>query len=147
MMWSMAHPTAELLSRVPLFGSLSRADLRRVAALADEVSYNAGRVIVRRDDPGKAFYVIVEGTAKVVKGKIVTARAEAELGAGQFFGELALLDGLPRAATVVAATPLLTIRIERSEFRRLLREEPDLALKLLEGMSRRIRTILQTPPL
>jgi len=143
----MAHPTVELLSRVPLFEGLSRAQLGRVAALTDEVAYNAGRVIVKKDDPGKAFYVIVEGTAKVVRGKIVSARGEAELGPGWFFGELALLDGLPRAATVVAATPLTTIRIERAEFRRLLRDEPDLALKLLDGMSRRIRKILSAPPL
>lgn len=143
----LRHPTVELLSGVPLFGGLSRAQLGRVGALAEEAAYNAGRVIVKRDDPGKAFYVIVEGTAKVVKGKIVTARREAELGPGEFFGELALLDGEPRAATVVASTPLTTIRIERTAFRRLLREEPDLALKVLEGMARRTRKILGTPPL
>jgi CRP/FNR family cyclic AMP-dependent transcriptional regulator len=141
------RPEIELLARVPLFAGLSRAHLGRLASLAEEADYNAGRVIVKRDDPGKAFYVIVEGTAKVVKGKIVTARREAELGPGDFFGELALLDGEPRAATVVAATPLLTIRIERTAFRRLLREEPDLALKVLEGMARRTRKILGTPPL
>ena len=142
-----SHPTVELLGRVPLFESLSRANLARIADLAEEVAYNAGRVIVKRGDPGKAFYVIVEGTAKVVKGRIVTAKAEAELGAGQFFGELALLDGLPRVATVVAATPLRTIRLERSAFRRLLKEEPDLSLKILESMSRRMRRILGSPPL
>jgi CRP-like cAMP-binding protein len=141
------HPTVELLGRVPLFEGLSRANLSRIAVLAEEVTYNAGRVIVKKGDPGKAFYVIVEGTAKVVKGRIVTAKAEAELGAGQFFGELSLLDGLPRVATVVAATPLRTIRLERSAFRRLLREDPDLGLKILEGMSRRIRRILAQPPL
>ena len=140
-----SHPTVELLARVPLFEGLSRANLARIADLSEEVAYNAGRVIVKKDDPGKAFYVIVEGTAKVVKGKIVTARREAELGPGSFFGELALLDGGPRVATVVAATPLDTIRIERPAFRRLLREEPGLALKLLEGMARRTRRILSTP--
>jgi CRP-like cAMP-binding protein len=141
------HPTVELLARVPLLSAVSRAQLGKVAGLAEEASYNAGRVIVKKGDPGKAFYVIVEGTAKVVKGKIVTARREAELGPGEFFGELALLDGEPRAATVVAATPLETIRIERAAFRRLLREEPDLAIKVLEGMARRTRKILDTPPL
>jgi CRP-like cAMP-binding protein len=143
----MAHPTVDLLARVPLFEGLPRSHLRRVAQVTDEVAYNAGRVIVRKGDPGKAFYVIAEGTAKVVKGRIVTARAEAELGPGSFFGELSLLDGRPRAATVVAATPLRTIRIERPAFRRLLREEPELALKLLEGMSLRVRKILDAPPL
>ena len=141
------RPELELLSRVPLFAGLSPAHLGRVAALAEQTTYNAGRVIVKKDDPGRAFYVIVEGRAKVVKGKMVTARREAELGTGDFFGELALLDGDRRAATVLAATPLTTIRIERTAFRRLLREESDLAIKLLEGMARRTRKILDTPPL
>ena len=141
------RPDIELLSRLPLLEGLSRANLGRVASLAEEVTYNAGRVIVKKDDPGRAFYVIVDGTAKVVKGKIVTARREAELGPGDFFGELALLDGEARAATVIASSPLRTIRIERAAFRHLLREEPDLALKVLEGMARRTRKILETPAL
>ena len=141
------RPDIELLASVPLFEGLSRANLGRVASLAEHASYNAGRVIVKKDEPGRAFYVIVDGTAKVVKGKIVTARREAELGPGDFFGELSLLDGDPRAATVVAATPLSAIRIERAAFRHLLREEPELALKVLEGMARRTRKILDTPSL
>ncbi len=100
---------------------------------------------MKKDTPGRAFYVIVDGNARVVKGKIVTARREADLGPGDFFGELALLDGERRTATVVAATPLTTVRIERAAFRRLLREEPELALKLLEGMARRTRKILDAP--
>lgn len=138
------RPEVDLLARVPLFAGLSRAHRRRVAALTEHAAYNAGRVIVRRDDTAKAFYVIVDGLAKVVKGKIVTAQAEAELGPGAFFGELALLDGGRRTATVVAATPMRAIRIQRSAFRRLLREEPDLAIKVLEGMAGRTRKILGT---
>jgi hypothetical protein len=141
------QPTIDLLSRVPLFEGLPKAHLTRVASLAEESDYAAGRVIVKRDDPGRAFYVIVEGTAKVVKGKIVTSKGEATLGPGDFFGELSLLDGDARSATVVAETPLTVIRIERVGFRRLLREEPDLAIKLLEGMARRTRAILDTPAL
>ncbi|HEY7659781.1 MAG TPA: cyclic nucleotide-binding domain-containing protein [Actinomycetota bacterium] len=141
------RPTIDLLARVPLFADLSRAHLSSLAGLAEEATYNPGRVIVQKGEPGRAFYVIVEGTAKVVKGKIVTARREAELGPGDFFGELALLDGEPRAATVIADAPLTTIRIERAAFRRLLRDEPGLATKLLEGMSRRTRKILDTPAL
>jgi CRP/FNR family cyclic AMP-dependent transcriptional regulator len=141
------RPDIELIGRVPLFDGLSRALLGRVAALTEEITYNAGRVIVEKDTPGRAFYVIVDGTARVVKGQIVTARREAELGPGDFFGELALLDGEPRAATVIATTNLTTIRIERTAFRRLLREEPELALKLLGGMARRTRRILDAPSL
>ena len=141
------QPTIDLLSRVPLFEGLPKAHLSRVAALAEETDYHAGRVIVKRDDPGRAFYVIVEGTAKVVKGKIVTSKGEASLRPGDFFGELSLLDGEARSATVIASTPMTVIRIERTGFRRLLREEPDLAIKLLEAMARRTRAILRTPAL
>jgi CRP-like cAMP-binding protein len=136
------RPEIDLLARVPVFAGLSRAHRRRVAELTEDAAYNAGRVIVKRNDPARAFYVIVDGRAKVVKGKIVTARAEAELGPGEFFGELALLDGGRRAATVVAATPMRAIRIQRSAFCRLLREEPEIALKVLEGMAGRTRRIL-----
>ena len=139
------RPTIELLSRVPLFETLSQAHLGRLAALAEEARYHQGRVIVKRDDPGRAFYVIVEGAAKVVKGKIVTAKSEATLGPGDFFGELSLLDGEARSATVVAASDMTAIRVERTAFRRLLRENPDLSIKLLEGMARRTRKMLGTP--
>jgi CRP-like cAMP-binding protein len=144
---SPRRPRVDLLERVPMFAGLSRAHRRRVASLAEDATYNAGRVVVKRGDAARAFYVIVDGIAKVVRGKIVTARAEAELGPGEFFGELALLDGGRRAATVVAATPMRAIRIRRSAFRRLLQEEPEIALKVLEGMAGRTRRILETPSL
>ena len=131
-----------LLGRVPLFEGCTRLDLSRVASLSEERIYREGQVIVKAGDPGKAFYVITNGKVKVVAGK-----KEAELGRGEFFGELSLLDGDSRTRTVVAETPLETVRIERSEFRKLLRKEPDLAIRLLEGMARRTRKILDTPPL
>ena len=83
----------------------------------------------------------------MVAGRSPTGRKEAELGRGDFFGELSLLDGDARTRTVVAATPLETIRIERSEFRKLLRKEPNLSIRLLEGMAKRTRKILDTPAL
>jgi CRP/FNR family transcriptional regulator/CRP/FNR family cyclic AMP-dependent transcriptional regulator len=91
--------------------------------------------------------VITNGKVKVVAGKTPGGKKEAELGRGEFFGELSLLDGDARTRTVVAETPLETIRIERSEFRKLLRKEPNLAIRLLEGMARRTRKILDQPPL
>jgi CRP-like cAMP-binding protein len=136
------RPEIDLLARVPLFAGLPLSHLHRVAALTEDAEYHPGRLIVRKGDPAGALYVIVEGLAKVVKGKIVTAQPEAELGPGDFFGELALLDGDGRAATVVAATPMRAIRIQRSAFLRLLRKEPGIALKILEGMAGRTRKIL-----
>jgi CRP/FNR family cyclic AMP-dependent transcriptional regulator len=136
---SSRRPALELLKEVPLFAALSGPQLSRLAGIAEEVSYGPGRMIVRDGTPGVAFYVITEGRAKVIKGKIASAGGRARLGPGDFFGELALLDGGPRSASVVADGPITTIRIERRPFRSLLRDEPDIALKLLEGMARRMR--------
>lgn len=141
------RPIANLLARVDLFAGLSRTDLSRIAGLSEERIYREGQVVVKAGDPGKAFYVITNGKVKVVRGKTASGKKEASLGKGEFFGELSLLDGEARTRTVVAETPLETIRIERSEFRKLLRKEPDLAIRLLEGMARRTRKILATPAL
>jgi len=134
---------AYLLAQVPLFAGLSRIQLGRVASLAEQRIYREGHVIVKAGEPGKAFYVIITGRAKVMKGR----RTEAELGRGSFFGELALLDGEARSRTVVAVTILEAIRIERTAFRRLLYKEPRLAVALLEGMARRTRKIMDAPSL
>jgi CRP/FNR family transcriptional regulator, cyclic AMP receptor protein len=138
------RPPLRLLELVPLFSGLSRAQLSRVADLAQEVSYGSGRMIVRTGTPGLAFYVIVEGQAKVIRGRISSAKGQASLGPGDFFGEMALLDGGPRSASVVAQTPITTVRIERAPFRRMLKDEPDIALKLLEGMAVRMRKLIET---
>ncbi len=127
-----------LLEGVPLFAGLSRRHLRRIADLAEEVRFGAGRTVVRFGSRGNAFFVIVEGTAKVLEG--YSTRAFARLGPGDFFGELALLDGGPRTASVVAETALVAIRIPRAGFLKILRSEPEVGLKLLEELSRRLRT-------
>ena len=135
------RPRTYLLARVPLFAGLSRSQLARVASVAEERAQRESHVVVEAGDPGSAFFVIVSGRVKVVKGR----RTEAELGPGDFFGELALLDGEARTRTVIALTPLETIRIERPAFRGLLRKDPNLAIALLEGMARRTRKILDSP--
>jgi CRP/FNR family transcriptional regulator len=140
-------PGVRVLARVPLFSGLPQTHLRQLAALAEEVRYSRGRMIVRAGSPGVAFYVIVEGTAKVLRGKIASAKGSWELRPGDFFGEMALLDGGPRTASVVAETPLTTVRIERAPFRRMLKDEPDIALKLLEGMAVRMRGLMGRPSL
>ena len=141
------RPMVNLLGRVPLFDGCTRTDLSRIAALSEERIYQEGQVIVKAGDPGNAFYVITNGKVKVVAGKAPSGKKEAELGRGEFFGELSLLDGDARTRTVVAETPLETVRIERTAFRKLLRKEPDLTIRLLEGMAKRTRKILDTPAL
>ena|SRR5436190_12586911 len=133
---SAGAPVAVLAS-VPLFAGLSRRHLRQLAKLSEEARFAAGRIVAQYGSRGVAFYVIVNGTAKVTAG--YSTRAFAKLGPGDFFGELALLDGGPRSASVIAETPLDTIKIGRAGFRKMLKREPDVAIKLLEELSRRLR--------
>lgn len=126
-----------LLERVPLFEGLSRHQLRRVAGSAEEVRYGEGRPVVHEGARGDAFYVVVEGSAKVVRGP--TRRRIGRLGPGDFFGELALLTGGTRTASVVAETPLVTIRLSRAAFQDVVKHEPGVALKVMVALAARVR--------
>jgi CRP-like cAMP-binding protein len=128
----------EALGQVPLFSHLSTRHLRRLADSTTEVRYMPGALIVKEGEPGDRFYVIVEGQAKVLNraGRVVN-----HLLPGDFFGEISLLDGGARTATVVSETPVTMLELTRSTFRKVLAEEPGVAVKLLEnaaGMLRRL---------
>jgi CRP-like cAMP-binding protein len=121
-----------VLAGVPLFEGLSKRHLRAVARCSRRMPYPALTRIVRKGEPGDAFYVILEGRARVTEvGKM--------LAPGEFFGELALLDGEPRSLTVEAETDVLALRVGRSEFLRMLKDEPSVSLKLLQELARRTR--------
>ena len=126
---------AELLSRVPLFSGLSRRHLRQLAESCTDARYRPGTTMVVEGRPGDTFFVIVEGEAAVLRG----VRRIAKLGAGDFFGEIALLDGGPRTATVEAITQILAIRLSRSAFNQMLKVEPKIGVKILDEVARRIR--------
>ncbi len=126
---------ADLLGQVPLFEELSRRHLKQIAEHADEIAFREREVIVRAGEPGGSFFALVEGEAKVVRG----TRTIARLGPGDFFGEISLLDGGPRTATVVAATPVLAIRVFKRAFDRLVSKEPAVAAKILTVVARRLR--------
>jgi len=128
-----------LLQGVPLFAGLSKRHLRRIAAAADEVRFRDGRVIVEAGVPGTTFFVIVDGGAKVYRSKVPTGRAAARLGPGDFFGELALLDGGPRTATVVADGDSVTLRLSRSAFRSTVAREPTVSLSIMAELASRLR--------
>jgi CRP-like cAMP-binding protein len=133
---------ARLLARVPIFEGLSGRDLRKVASLAEEVWLNAGKVVVAEGEPGDSFYVILDGRAKATRSR----RTVGELGPGDHFGELALIDAGPRAATVVALTTLDVVRIRRGAFRRLLLAEPRVGLKIMEQLVAWIREYASQVP-
>lgn len=129
-----------VLGTVPLFSGLSKRHLRKLADRADEVEFARGERIVDIGMLGGAFYVIVEGEAKVTKA----SRTLTKLGPGDFFGELALLDGGARQATVTAATPIIAIRLFKKAFDRLVAEEPGVAAKMLSVLAARIRRVEQS---
>ena len=131
---------ADLLGQVPLFEGLSRRHLKRLADHADEISFREKETIIAEDQPGGSFFVIVEGEATVQQG----GRAIATVGPGEFFGEISLLDGGPRSATVVADTPVVAIRLFKSSFDRVVKEEPQVAGKILIVVARRLREAERT---
>lgn len=125
------------LASVPLFAALSNKDLQKIAKASDEVSIEAGRTVVEEGSVGREAYVIVEGEAVVQKNGTEVAT----LGVGAHFGELALLDGGPRTATVVARTPLRVLVLGQREFAGVIDEVPGLAHKLLATLAGQIRTL------
>jgi len=131
----MGKRGVHLLAAVPLFSDLSSRHLKRMADLAEEVRFNAGDLIVQEGQPGGTFFVILEGEAKVTR----KGRKLNELYPGDFFGEVSLLDGGPRTATVTAETPIVAIRLFRKEFAKLISADPEIALKIVAELASRIR--------
>ncbi len=124
----------ELIKRVPLFAGCSKKELQEIAALADELALPEGRKLTSEGATGKEFVVIVQGAADVRrKGRKVNA-----LRAGDFLGEIALITGAPRTATVTTTMPTRVLVITAQAFRSLLRRTPSLQLKVLEALAARL---------
>ena len=125
------------LKNVPLFSRCTGRELRIVARHAEPVRLPAGSVLFAEGDTGDAFYVVLDGTAEVRKGK--ANRKVNSLGTGAYFGEMALLDAAPRSATVVAATELELAVLGARIFRTLLRELPTISERLLAALAGELR--------
>ncbi len=132
-----ADPVIEVLRGVPLFSACRDDELRQLGRLSERVDFGVGDVVVREGEVGREFFVIVEGEVRVLVGD----REVAVLHAGDFFGELALLDPAPRNATVIALSPLRTVLLGSREFGGLLLELPGVSARLLKGMARRMRQL------
>jgi CRP/FNR family cyclic AMP-dependent transcriptional regulator len=126
----------ELIRSIPLFSSCTRTELGRIADIAKEVEFSPGQVICNEGDTGVGLHIVVQGETKVQIG----GRTRRRLGSGAFFGEIALLDGGPRSATVIAETPVHTVSIPAWSFKTILKSNPSMALKMLEETARRLRT-------
>lgn len=128
-------PKIELLRGVPLLAGLDHKELEQVARHADEVRVDAGKVIVTQDESAHSFYVIIEGAAEVRRN----GQKLAVLGPGDFLGEMALLEDLPRSATVTTTVPTRLLEMHRRDFSGLLDDAPHLARKMLATMASRLR--------
>jgi CRP/FNR family cyclic AMP-dependent transcriptional regulator len=133
----------ESLKRAPLFAGLSRKELVHLARLADDVEVPAGTVLCKEGDRGREFFVLVEGKVDVVR----KGRRVATLGAGDFLGEIALLEPTPRTATVTAKTPLRFFVLTPKEFRQVLDENPSVERKVLRALARRVLELSRDPTL
>ena len=124
----------ELIKHVPLFDGLSKRELDEVAAIADELAIDAGSELTHEGAAGHEFLVLVEGTADVRrKGRKVNT-----LGSGDFLGEIALITGVPRTATVTTTAPARMLVITARDFKSLLRRTPSIQLKVLEALASRL---------
>lgn len=134
---SLEREWAAILQHVPLFDSLSKRHLRRVASCARMRRFERGAAIVRTGATGGTFYVLLEGEAAVSTPRGRGAR----LRVGDYFGEMALLDGAPRSADVHAVTDVVAMEIGNTAFLRLLKQEPQIALALLRALAARVRRL------
>lgn len=128
---------SQLLRNVALFSGCSARELSRIASLATPAAYPAGAVLAREGKPGSEVFVIEDGKAEVT----LRGRKLAVLGPGDFFGELALLDPGPRAATVTAKTPMSVLVIDPREFASLIAAAPIVGRKIMREMARRLREV------
>jgi CRP/FNR family transcriptional regulator, cyclic AMP receptor protein len=129
--------TLALLAGVPLFEGLSKRELNSILSVAKQIVHDEGHDIVEEGATGVGFHLILEGEAHVLIG----GRKRATLRSGDYFGEMSLLDGGPRSATVRASTPVRTLALTSWAFLPLLDKTPSIARKLLQEMSKRLRNI------
>ncbi|HEY8631533.1 MAG TPA: cyclic nucleotide-binding domain-containing protein [Candidatus Limnocylindrales bacterium] len=131
----------ELLGACPLFSGVTGDDLAAIARRAVEVDFAADHVIARQGEIGTGFFVIVEGQVRVVRDGQELAR----LGPGDFFGEMSVIDGLPRVAQVATASYSRCLALASWEFERLIVDHPTIGLAILRGLSARLRSQTEQP--
>jgi CRP/FNR family transcriptional regulator, cyclic AMP receptor protein len=124
----------DLLKQVPLFSGCSKAELEALALTADELDVREGTVLTREGKPGREFFVLVEGAVDVTR----EGTKIAELGAGDWLGEIALLTESPRTATATATTPARILVVTDRAFRNVVEKMPSIALKVLATVAERL---------
>jgi CRP/FNR family cyclic AMP-dependent transcriptional regulator len=131
---------AELLAGCPLFKGIEQAGLASLAAVATPVDFPVGHVIARQGEIGTGFFVVIAGTVRVVRDGEILAR----LGPGEFFGELSVLDRMPRNASVIADTQTSCLALAAWDFENVLLAQPALTLSILRGVATRLRNATES---
>lgn len=123
------------IAEVDLFRALSKRQVKRLASAAKELTHPAGRAVSTEGLGALAFHYILDGTASVTRD----GRELRTLGPGDYFGEISMIDGKPRSATVTAASPMKVLAIPHADFEEVLDEDPELARHLLRTLCARLR--------
>lgn len=126
----------DLLRRIPLFARLGNREIERLGQLTDEIDLAGGRALMRQGEPGTELFVIVSGSATVERDGRVVAQS---CGPGEILGEIALVDGGPRTATVTLDEPSRLLVLTRTAFRSLMDEFPSVREAVLETLAERVR--------
>ena len=127
----------EALRGVPLFSGMSDKDLHKVVGIAKLVVHSPGQLVVGEDNSAVGFHLILEGTAEAT----VAGESVGTLGAGSYFGEISLIDGKPRSATVTASSDLKTLVVPSWSFNQMIDQHPDMMRTLLIELCARLRKI------
>jgi CRP-like cAMP-binding protein len=132
---AMGRGWADVLAEIPLFAGLSKRHLNKIAGLAKTRRYARYTNIVREGERGDSFYVILDGTVLVKP----SGKRSVRLKPGDWFGEMALLDGAPRTATVEAQSEVLVMLLGRAAFQKAVVADPKIAMELLRTLAARLR--------
>ncbi len=135
----MAAPNVDFLRRVRMFQELDDHTLREIGNAVVEQRWEAGQEIVRQGDTGVGMFIVRSGKVEIVQDRAGQREKLRDLGPGEAFGEMALLDEFPRSATVRAVEPTTCLGITRWHFRGILESHPAIALKLLPILTKRLR--------
>jgi serine/threonine-protein kinase len=122
---------------IPLFSGVSKKGLRALVAAADEITVREGKDLVREGEHGRELYVVVSGSVRVVR----KGRRVATMGPGDFFGELALVSGAPRTATVTTETETTVMVLDPRRFEVVMDREPQVAKAVMAAMADRLRAV------
>lgn len=128
----------ELLRNIPMFAKLEPSKLKLLAFTSERLAFDTGNALFRQGEPGDAAYIIIDGEASVEVDSPSGPIKVATLGRNDFVGEIAILCDVPRTATVVAATNLVTLRISKELFFRLITEFPQMAVEIMRELAHRL---------